>query len=525
MKHLNLLILFLVFSLPFQAYSDCISYAEKIPQNFDDYYWISDTDDWKDSSYQAMQEKRTNDFEYIFESTKDDQIIENRMKNGGMTRNQALLNHNVPDKFYKYYDRRTGKFHFPKDDPIQLSLENGGMKLRAVRVNYSRGSLSNPLLDDYFAFMDEIPDFEIWIVSHVSDLDRLDTKLKNFPESKIKRVKIIDANCSYDGGCIWAQDGSKTMLLGEKRATYLQNRGVKTDRRSYRDFTRALKKDDFVHVEDSLFDFEGGNVIVGDRHVFMGPDITNHMSRKLGISKKNLLEVFKEEFGKPILEMGHYDGNNNILKQIDFHIDLRMVIMRNLKANNGKEVVGVSSPKRLLKEIVGIEDITKLTRKEYIAKLKAFHEDLYSSGKWHKLTFFEKTMYDSLFQTSYKEIMVEIEKVEFFKKILTENSYDVFDLPGLVAIRKMREHAVYGGFNANKEFPVSYLNFTNAVVTDGRIILPGYDSPILQGIISDIYKEYGYQTHFANSSQQSMCAMGGIRCLSETYRHPIMIGN
>src|SRR5205823_7545347 len=91
--------------------------------------------------------------------------------------------------------------------------------------------------------------------------------VSRLPKQVRSRVKLIRAKWNWFYP--WAQDGSKPLDDGGTLVPKSLNNG--TNRPAYFSAVHAQAEAGKAPERKSPFRFEGGNIVVGERHVFVGP--------------------------------------------------------------------------------------------------------------------------------------------------------------------------------------------------------------------------------------------------------------
>ena len=76
-----------------------------------------------------------------------------------------------------------------------------------------------------------------------------------------------------------------------------------------------LEADGLIDVHRTDLLFEGGNILVDDKHAFVGRDTVRTNVEKLGLSEAQVIEAFEKELGRPVI----------VMPQQDYHVDVFMV--------------------------------------------------------------------------------------------------------------------------------------------------------------------------------------------------------
>lgn len=90
----------------------------------------------------------------------------------------------------------------------------------------------------------------------------------------------------------------------------------------------------------------------------------------------------------------------------------------------------------------------------------------------------------------------------YYAQIARSHGYEVRTVPGITT----REGTMYG------------INYTNVILSGKEALVPHYGIEALDRVGRKVYEDLGYDVISMDSTANSICAWGGIRCASETYR-------
>jgi hypothetical protein len=446
--------------------------------------------------------------------------IQKALKNGESL-DDVLEKKDIPDHLKRYFDPKTGEFKFAPDKPISLAVENGSSKLKAVRIYYMGEETTTGILRDYTKVLKEIPGMELWVQTNKFSKEALIAELETFPKDVRKRIKVIEIDekfakdMDFDelGQGVWAQDGSKPIAVkkNEQPKTLLRVESNMVENREFhQNLTTEFGKAGQVTPVDSSLYFEGGNVIVGEKNVFVGSDIIKTTRRGLGISQKETLAAYEAQFGKPVIEVGTNveAPNHKALSQHAFHIDLTMSVAKNLKGSG--EVVLVQSPSKMLEAAFNWPPIKTMNTLEYNNRIKQALVELQNRVKSTgvPLNKQEKDFVSMLMSRSQLDMITEEAKLTSIANHLQSKGYKVQRIPGTTA-------SEVDGANLN------IFNYTNVVLSGRKAVVPRLGIKKLDDAAKKTYEDLGYDVIQVDSSKETFCLQGGIRCVSETYRKPV----
>ncbi len=419
--------------------------------------------------------------------------VRDRAFEGFPVTDAALREIGIPARGRRFYDHKTGEFRYQNPYPNQLALENGDQPLKAIRIH----DPTEKLLKDYQTVLEKIQKLELWIVTSPSLFNKTLSLIEAMPESLQKRIKMIMA--TYEGMNWWAQDASKPTLNG---AEAVMPKRMASGRELSKYFLPlfSLQQGSLVNLSKSAFRFEGGDIIVGEKHVFLGPDAVHMAMEDFQISRDEALKALSTEFGKPVFEVGAPSDNGSLLP-ITFHIDLTMAVVRD--RHTGKEVILLESPRMALETMLGIPHNQASSEQGY-EKISRIALGLKASdpGYGNGLSF--KKIDRVLPRVQYRE-----KQLEFVERRLRAMGYATQRVPGLtmLEIGNLEEQDIF--------------NYTNSILSGHHAIVPEMGVPQLDKETFDIYRSLGYDVIPMASAYDYFCLYGGPRCAAETYREPI----
>jgi hypothetical protein len=483
-------------------------------------------DDYLSLKYaREYREARLGNYDNVDSAYSIELEVKKQKENGIFKSVSHLLNlYDIPTRFHRYYNKDTGKFRYLTSEPVELALENGSSKLSMIRINYLTDGykdISHEVVSDYIEAMKIITDFKLVIVVASYQKKMLVDQLAGIEPSIRRRINISTINVPEklrkqitSSSALWAQDSSKPLANGS--ATYMHNDGYSVKRPIYKVFTKALVKSGHAKVKQSLFDFEGGNLIVGDKHIFLGADTIKSLSDRLEITQKQAVKTFEVEFGKPVIPIGlPYEVKRKgftLQNGEVFHIDLSMAIVRDLSDKEVvREIAVVSSPEKLFDDFFNISNIGSKSKEEYIEITSSLLRKI-TKNKWDEsITATERKLYYKIAMLTYTDMILKIEETKFIKYLLEKQGYKTKEVAGFYPPGKL---SMDGDGS-----PI--INFTNVIISGDNVIIPYYKSKKLMESAEKTYRDLGYNVILAKSSEGSFCLDGGIRCLSETHRQPV----
>ena len=360
-----------------------------------------------------------------------------------------------------------------KVKPSLLSAESGREKLSAIRIVLGPG-FTFDLFGEYLMMMQQMPELKLMVLVGDSESKRATSILRPVPKQVRERVSLIRVKEVPSGGW-WTQDGSKPIVAS--KPTSLVSKIEDTDRKELKQTLNIFKSSGLLNLQKSAFNFAGGNVIVGDQHIFTGIGTAARLMDLYKVTHSEALKIMEVQWGKPVVEVGvgyHGASYNGAPMQLDFHIDLTMAVVYSPVKN--KEVVILGSAQDFLDRISGI----------------AGSEFENPTGQNLLGSFFET-------QNTRKLAMREA-MLPFLERDLKALGYETLRVP-------------YWG---RGDTPI--INYTNVILSDGQIIIPDNGFGILDQAMSKLFSDLGYKGIPIQAVQKSLQSNGGLRCLSETFR-------
>lgn len=210
----------------------------------------------------------------------------------------------------------------PARGPLVLASETGTEPVKLMRIDLEIGDYLG-VLRDYLQHLPELPGVNLVVVTMATRGSEYWRQIENeIPVELAGRVWITTARETHS---IWAHDGSKPLATYGQTLARVMGILAASDQR-LRWATQALTAVDIEVIESDL-PFEGGNVVVGDFHVFMGSDIIEYMMDETGAPRSEIVAAYGRQFGKPVIEVGAPTVGGEVL-QPAFHLDLFFTVAR-----------------------------------------------------------------------------------------------------------------------------------------------------------------------------------------------------
>jgi hypothetical protein len=267
--------------------------------------------------------------------------------------------------------------------------------------------------------------------------------------------------------------------------------------------------------------FEGGNVVAGSRHVFVGADVVAVNSARLGLDAVEVARRCQEEFGRPVVVVGP-------TPQPVEHIDLILTVLddhRIALADPGRGAQIAREQLRQNPEMVsqfehecealffGDASIRELkgpdgqTLRPPKVRGQATNAVARSEAIASKL--------DQLARDLTK-FGYEVERVPFLQGVLWYRSR----WPGLTAIQQSDAHSVAPDHARVPGYPtLTYNNVVTETTPEGRVVfLPQYGWEAMDEAGADAWQKLGYKVVPVGSFAVSALHNGSLRCCVKVLR-------
>jgi hypothetical protein len=377
-----------------------------------------------------------------------------------------------------------------------------------VRLNLDLSDdVSQSVFVEYIEVLKAEKDLKLWI----STPEANEQSFRRFlvlqdPEIR-RRVQVVPDKSKKKRPPIWTQDHEKPLEVKGKGhealiSIHIWKDGRNSGIRPHSNLWQASQQN--YGYRRSPFQFEGGNVIVGSTHAFVGTDTITANMQRYKISRIEALNALSQEFHLPVVEIGTpligKKTDKAILDQPIFHIDMMMAVVQD--KNTGRDVILLESPKAALRTLA----------RRLPAKSNLFSRDagLFQRRSLNELEALEPDFIDTLKALSTKELNHHQAQLDAIAEDLREQGFEVIRVPGLTA-----HHT-----GDREDYGVRHFTWTNSILSQDYVMIPGLGVGVLDDMMVKIYNGLGYRVHQMVSSQQTLLLLGGIRCVSGTYRKP-----
>lgn len=428
--------------------------------------------------------------------------VEQQVKDGTVTDVAAYVaTLSIPEEMRRFYDSTTGAFNYRPTRVNLLALENGDAPLDAVQVNWWKiGTVSTDELRDLRMAMEILTRLKLWIEAEPLEIPPLQYLIDRLPKEMRRRIQIIAQDGPSQvarGTLIWGQDAAKPLVEPNTSLIPLHDRGT--------DYSRAVKTlagAGFIQLRDSMFDFEGGNIISGARNVFVGAHILSGVMFQFHISRDEALRALSAEYGRPVIEVGpiHPLGR----RQMDFHIDLTMAVVRDRVTQ--EEVVLLDSGLEAFRLLLGDRNLAQMPADPQTLLRSLVQPRGCDPASNRLLTAAEKRLIGTLSRSlDTQRFFAREAGLQQVEAELQHQGYRVIRVPSLVAMGQG-------------------INFTNSIFSGPHAIMSMSGVRVWDDHVRTIMRDLGYSVLFMPVTQKSLDQQGGIRCLLQTFRGLITDG-
>lgn len=372
-----------------------------------------------------------------------------------------------------------------KSHRVELAIENGRYPLEHVRIHippkFRHWEMSVELFDDYLHAMEVLKELrlEVLMSDGAEEIDLDVEKLRDLEERDRFVLKIIKERSDSVRSRVslhltehdlemWAQDSSKPLKSGAPLVPSTMDR---------HHLSETLARTIYREAHRVVSGFEGGNLVVGERHVFSLSTLMRANSHE-----HKELERF---FGKTIFpvdldspELPHFDMN--------FHSDLLLAVAFSPRLQ--KEVIVLSSP-QLAHEIL---------------------QSTPSPSAEARLILYDINKYWTYFESWNSHN-------DHLKEALEKEGYQVVLIPGVTFPRVQRST---WGFMRNTALraPMLHYNYVNAVFSENFVLMPWLDLPEFDESAAAVYESLGFSAIPMRSARPLLTRFGAVRCASYTAR-------
>jgi hypothetical protein len=404
----------------------------------------------------------------------------------------------IPQTALAFFDLQTGKFIYePKASP--LAVEDGKAPLDFIRIGFDSIRLpATDLLKDYLEVLKKMPQLKLVISAHSFSKLKLAFLLRNISEDLRARIKIIYQKNSMP--FFWAQDSAKPLADGGLLIpdNLIELSGT-SDKKTLVPQQR-LSAESGLSVAQSIFDFDGGNMVVGEKAIFIGPALVRSAQAKFKISASAALQAFEKEWGKKVIVVGIPDQGK--MRDAVFHLDVLLAIAQDLSTEAKNDVILLSSFKRaidLIRETPSTdysEDALYQLVDEIKIKVKRDHR---------KMPRAELLMLKYFRSLPVHAMVRQIKDEDVLENFFSDQGYRVKKLPGFLNMDNEEEHP-------------QFYTYTNSIFSGNHAIISEFGIPSWDRAAQAELSSLGYQSIGMPSATTIARHAGGVRCASETHR-------
>lgn len=371
-----------------------------------------------------------------------------------------------------------------------FNAEDGSADLSIIRLNANTSKEGLELfklsLKDAVQALNQMPGLQLWVVTTVDSRDHILSLVTGFPANIKNRIKVLSSATAepFDPFGFdmmeesssfqldpWGRDDSIS-IDADNILLPAQYTGMDAKQNMQRRVAASILGHNDVTLHHATLSFDGGDIIVGQAHVFIGsPTIERNITLQKGTRDK-IIQQFAALFQRKVIEIG--TPNEKLpsdasatqpltFQAVDFHVDLTVFPL--VDRPTGQQIVLVSSPQKTL--------------------------DLLQHEPHHPLRQY-------LEQNGNRQRMAQRQLVI---QALQQNNLRVIEMPAVI----YRGRFERGG-------GVSMINYTNLIVSKNHVLLPHFDIPVLDQYAAKIIQTLGYQVIPMPSAKRSFCFNGGPHC-------------
>ncbi len=235
--------------------------------------------------------------------------------------------------FPKWKSGSTAGFR-PKSLGLHPRPYGAGQPLGSLRLQLSPHSETIPyslmLIRDLLRRTD--PDVLLWVVVEPgANLDGLRDLSRNFHASAARRVRFVEGKSTT----IFAQDNARAALDEDGQAVLLIPREFSRGQsRQDDELSIDLARKQFgLPVLQSMFFWEGGNLLDAGPCCLIGVDSVGENMRRLGLRRQEVIQGLSAELGCEVVPVGdlskyhHKKGKEPSSGQASFHLDLDISLL------------------------------------------------------------------------------------------------------------------------------------------------------------------------------------------------------
>ena len=378
-----------------------------------------------------------------------------------------------------------------------LSPESGRHAILALRIHIDLDDpTSRAFLEDCVGLLAARPALELWAVCPREQRRRLPRALGDALATG--QVRAFFYPRSKGALRIWPCDDGKPLRDGGLLIS------TKNDPPSigHRNAHIFMAKHMNLALVGSPIAFEGGDVLCGERHVFVGRH-TLEKNPAAGRSAAQLARALGTLFAKPVFVLETPKLKDpNLAKQFrhPMHVDTEVCLVFDRVTK--RETVLVGDPKTLVEVILGLQPNRLRGRRAFAAAVReAFRGS--SLGDY---------FVDPLIAVNWEGVL----RARRHARALRRHGYPVQFVPGFAGLSSPLDSLAAKKKQEKKILRL--LNYVNAVVDRGVVFLPWFEIPRLDSWTQEIVERLGYEVVPARSARHSFTHLGGPHCLTSAIR-------
>ncbi len=382
---------------------------------------------------------------------------------------------------------------------IPLSVENGDEDLGIIRINFdlTHFEISSTYVDELSLLFRDRPDLELWVSG---ELPGWSSGLGSFAPEQSQLAFPVNTRVFGKAQNLWARDGSKPLsLLKNGKSAVVLPRSMNPDRdlKTYQQPLFELQRAGEIEIRKSQFQWEGGDIVVGAKHIFVGYEVLKSAQIDFGFSIAEALEALKHEFGKSVIPVGALDRSTGFIDYVEYHVDLFLTVIRD--RISGREKILLGSMSKAIDLMDPRLSNIHLGRTRKFENTEKFLNELFKPEDPAKP-----------WQPNFLEIQNTEIKLNALAAYFESLGYEVERVPF---------------FSFGEEPPESYtgptfFSYNNIVLGQGVALIPDLGILAWDIYMKQLLTRMGYKVYSFKTAQLSSVLDAGILCMTEVLRKP-----
>ncbi len=372
----------------------------------------------------------------------------------------------IPSSLHGYYDPKTGKFDYSAAQKMELAADYVDKNATVVLSPNDYILEDGRMFQDFIKLLEQEPTTKLWIITaKTTQSAKLQDSIQHLPAQISSRIRI--SADQKETPIIWVRDA----FIPQKNIPAIVQGDSPPNTEAAIVNGRVLLANTLAPSIPSTklpFYLEGGDIVVGERDVFVGYMTVLENAYRLQISSRDMLNVLGTAFGKPITMIGSEKAAP------DEHIDYGFAVTKNLRTGEDVFILGSHQ--------MAIASLHKATAK---SKNDANHirNRLESMNLKSKLNNFQHRL-------DYQAEILQIAK---------EKSYPVLEVP--------RVGPAYSFFS-----PSAIFTYTNSIFVGKTAMMPTLGIDSIDDAATKAFESLGYSVIPVPFGKELFFCAGGVRC-------------